>query len=100
MEEYVGCKIELPMILHVDNRGAVDLINSWSVGGRTRHVDVRYWYLRKLKEQGVIRVEWISTTQTTAIKKPWESGFYTAYRSICHRRQLKNREPQGKGVRT
>ena len=23
-------KVELPMILHVDNSGAVDLINSWS----------------------------------------------------------------------
>jgi hypothetical protein len=26
----------------MDNKGAVDLANSWSVGGLTRHVDVAF----------------------------------------------------------
>ncbi len=33
-------KVELPMVLEMDNSGAVDIANSWSVGGRTRHMDV------------------------------------------------------------
>ncbi len=33
-------KVKLPMILEMDNRGSVDLANNWSIGGRTRHVDV------------------------------------------------------------
>jgi hypothetical protein len=41
------------MILEIDNKGAVDLTNNWSVGGRTRHVEVQY-YLRELKEEGII----------------------------------------------
>ena len=53
-------QVELPMILEIDNRGAVDLANNWSVGGRTRHVDVRQNFLRELKEQGIIIVKWIS----------------------------------------
>jgi len=28
------------MILEVDNKGANDLAHNWSIGGRTRHVDV------------------------------------------------------------
>ena len=31
----VGLKVELPMILEMDNKGAVDLANNWRVGGRT-----------------------------------------------------------------
>ena len=37
--------VELPMLLYVDNQGTVDLANNWSVGGRTRHVDVKQNYL-------------------------------------------------------
>ena len=59
--ESIGLKVKLPMILHVDNKGAKDLMNNWSVGGRTRHVEVRYHFLRELKEQNIVRIKWIST---------------------------------------
>ena len=32
--------MKLPMILEMDNKGAVDLASNWSIGGCTRHVDV------------------------------------------------------------
>ena len=50
--ESLKLKVELPMILEVDNSGAVDIANSWSVGGRTRHVDVQNYFLCKLKDKG------------------------------------------------
>eukprot|EP00956_Cyclotella_meneghiniana_P041644 scaffold233431_cov53-Cyclotella_meneghiniana.AAC.1 len=31
--------VELPMVLEIDNKGAVDMANNWSVGGRTRHME-------------------------------------------------------------
>ena len=36
----LGLNVELPMLAEMDNSGARDLANSWSVGGRMRHVDV------------------------------------------------------------
>jgi hypothetical protein len=57
--------VELPMLLYVDNQGTVDLANNWSVGGRTRHVDVKQNYLRELKEKGFIRVLHRSGTEIT-----------------------------------
>ncbi len=33
--ELIGLKVKLPMILEMDNKGAVDLVNSFSVGGHT-----------------------------------------------------------------
>jgi hypothetical protein len=48
--EALGLKVELPMVLEMDNKGAVYLANNWSVGGRTRHVDVKSHFLRELKD--------------------------------------------------
>jgi hypothetical protein len=51
------------MILWIDNKGAVDLSNNWSVGGRTRHVGVKQQFLRELKEEGLIHVKWRPNTE-------------------------------------
>ena len=64
--ESLGLQVETPMMLQMDNKGAVDLINSFSVGGRTRHVDVRQCFLRELKEAKVMAVTWIPGTENEA----------------------------------
>ncbi|VEU33926.1 unnamed protein product [Pseudo-nitzschia multistriata] len=61
----LGLKVRLPMKLYCDNKGAVALANNWSVGGRTRHVDVKQHFLRELKERGFIEVLWRSGAQMT-----------------------------------
>lgn len=53
----LGLEVELPMVLEMDNKGAVDLVNNWSVGGRTRHMDVRMYFLRELKSEGLVVVK-------------------------------------------
>ena len=57
--ESIGLQAQLPMILEVDNKGAMDLANSWSVGGQTSHIDVRQTFLRELKEEGNLLVIWL-----------------------------------------
>jgi hypothetical protein len=64
----MGLKIKLPMILEMDNKGAVNLGNNWSVGGQTRHVDVRQCFLRELevKESKIMDFRWIKGTENEA----------------------------------
>jgi hypothetical protein len=64
--ESIGLKVELPMVLEMDNKGAIDLINSFSVGGRTRHIDVKQCFLRELKEAKVLVVKWIAGSENEA----------------------------------
>ena len=40
----LGLHVKLPMILWVDNTGAVGLAHNWSIGGCTRHMDVKQNY--------------------------------------------------------
>jgi hypothetical protein len=56
----MGLKVKKPMYLKMDNSGGVDVYNSWSVSGRTRHASVRLCFLRELKEQGLIECRWQS----------------------------------------
>lgn len=41
MMNNIRVKVKLPMVLEVDNKGAVDLTNNWTVGRRARHVEVK-----------------------------------------------------------
>jgi len=59
-------QVQLPMVLEMDNQGAVDLANNWSVGGRTRHVDIRQHFLRELKEQGLLIIKHVPGEENDA----------------------------------
>ena len=62
----MGLKIKKPMMVHCDNKGAVDLVNGWAVGGGTKHIDIRLAFLRELKKANVIRVNWIPSGKNTS----------------------------------
>ena len=57
--ESIGLKVRVPMVLEMDNKGAVDLVNNYSVGGRTRHNETRQYYFRELKEKKLLVVRWL-----------------------------------------
>ena len=59
--ESMELKVKLPMKLEMDNSGAVNHTNSWSVGGHMRHVGTKQVFLHKSKEDGILVVEWIPT---------------------------------------
>ena len=44
----IDLRVALPMVLEVDNKGAVD--NNFSVSEGTRHMETWKYYLRELKE--------------------------------------------------
>jgi hypothetical protein len=58
--ESLELEVELPMILEMDNCGAVDIANSWSVGRRMHHVDVCNYFLCELKDQGLLVIRHIA----------------------------------------
>jgi hypothetical protein len=64
--ESMGSQVEKPMLLEIGNKGAKDLVNNWSAGGRLRHVEVTHFFLRELKEQGLIVVKRLTSEDNTA----------------------------------
>ncbi|KAL7573927.1 hypothetical protein ACA910_001939 [Epithemia clementina (nom. ined.)] len=64
--EDMGLKVKKPMKLEMDCQGALSLAHNWSSSGRTRHIDVKYHFLRELKELGLIMPVWMSTASNTS----------------------------------
>ncbi len=58
--ESLRLRVKLPMVLEMDNQGAVYLASNWSIGGWTRHNDVWLVFLIELKEAGVLVIKWIA----------------------------------------
>jgi hypothetical protein len=56
--ESIGFLITKPTSLTIDNNGAVDYTNGWSVGGRMKHACIRLGFLWEMKEQGLMDVNW------------------------------------------
>jgi hypothetical protein len=66
MLESIGLKVERPMILEMDNKGAVNIVNSFGVGGCTRHINLKQCFLQELKEAKVLVVKWIPGSEKEA----------------------------------
>jgi hypothetical protein len=49
----MGIPVKLPVIVRVDNIGAIFMAENVTTSTRTRHVDVRYHFVREFVEDGV-----------------------------------------------
>ena len=61
--ESMGLTVKTPIIVKVDNKGTVDLANGWSTDGSLKYVEVRQFCIRNLREERVLRVDWIPGTE-------------------------------------
>ena len=43
--ESMDLEVKMPIVLEMDNKGAIDLANNWSIGGSIQHVDVKQSFL-------------------------------------------------------
>ena len=52
----MGWKTPRPIIVHVDNIGAMFLAENGTTSQRTRHIDIRYKWMSEFMEKGEIKV--------------------------------------------
>jgi len=58
--------IELPMIIYCDNTGAISLCDNYSTTGRTRHIDIRWHYIRDKQAEGKVVIAHVHTKYNLA----------------------------------
>ena len=59
--ESVNKPIQTPMILHTDNTGSIGIFRNATTSGRTRHVDIRWNFIREWITKGWVIIKHIST---------------------------------------
>ena len=57
----MGINVTLPIIVNVDNAGAIFLSNNKSVGQRTKHIDTRYHFVREYVEDGILKIVYVQS---------------------------------------
>jgi hypothetical protein len=73
-----------PTILYEDNKSAIHIVNNGNDKGRTKHMDVRYHYVRELVAEKAILVEYKPTTQMIAdiLTKPLDAKLFLNFRNL------------------
>jgi hypothetical protein len=64
--ESMGIEVELPVVVRVDNMGAIFMSENASSNTRTRHIDTRYHFVRELIEDKVVEIVFVKTKDNTA----------------------------------
>jgi hypothetical protein len=59
-------KLHLPMLLRMDNTGALYLSNNQAVGSRTKHIDIRTHYVRNLINEEIIKTLFVKSENNVA----------------------------------
>ena len=65
----MGISVKTPIVVRVDNMGAVFMTENASSSSRTRHVDTRWHFVRELSEDKFISVIFVPTAEN------WADGF-------------------------
>lgn len=59
--EFIG-----PVVLYIDNKSAIDLAKNLVFHGRSKHIDIRYHFIRECVERGEIIVKHVSSDKQRA----------------------------------
>ena len=64
--ESMGIKVKMPIVIKVDNVGAMFMAENVNTSARTRHVDIRYQYVREFIVDGFVKVIFVKTDNNLA----------------------------------
>ena len=59
--EFLEQNIAYPIIVNVDNIGAIYLAKNATTSKRTKHVDIRYHFVRECIEDGIIKIIFVKS---------------------------------------
>jgi hypothetical protein len=62
----LGLEVDEPSVIYGDNQSTVAISKNGIKGERTKHVDIKYHFIKDQVDQGVVKVQWISTTEQQA----------------------------------
>ena len=61
--ETMKVNVKLPITVHIDNVGAIFMATNHTSSDRTKHVDVRYHFVREFIEDGVVKIKFIRSKE-------------------------------------
>ncbi len=74
-------KVKLPIIVHVDNVGAIFMTKNIITTGSSKHVDIRYEFVTEYIDDGIIKVTFVKSADNDSemMTKYLESEFHSKH---------------------
>lgn len=63
---FLGLKIDGPVEVETDNKGAFDLCHRYSSAQNSRHIDRKMFKMREMRGAGIVTVKYVPTDDNTA----------------------------------
>lgn len=81
-----------PVIIYVDNKSAIDLTKNPIINGRSKHIDMRFHFIRDCVERGDIVVKYVKTQEQRAdiMTKPLTAAKFEEMRMLLGVKKLVN----------
>ena len=82
----MGVVLESPTVMFEDNTGCISLANNTMTTGKTKHIDVRYHFIRDMVKSGAIQITWCRTEDmiADALTKPLtQNAFCRHCKYLC-----------------
>ena len=62
----MGIRVKLPIVVQVDNMGAIFMSGNIAISNRTKHVDIQYHFVRKFVEDNFLKIIFVKTKENVA----------------------------------
>ena len=64
----VGIKIEIkdPVVIYCDNTSAINISNNLVMHSKTKHIAIKYHFLRELVQDNELRLQYVNTKEQIA----------------------------------
>ena len=71
-----------PTLIHCDNQSCVRLSKNLVFHGKSKHLEIKYHYIRDMVQRGVVELRYISTDEQIVdiVTKPLSRGKYEYFR--------------------
>ena len=64
--DFCGTGGDRAVTIHCDNKSAIAMGNNDVMHNRSKHIDIKYHFIREQIQKGTIMINWISNTQQVA----------------------------------
>ena len=80
--EELQLTVSSPSIIYVDNQSAIKISENDIAHDRTKHIDIKHYFVKDAIEKRIIKLQWISTDQQLAdiFTKPLQPASFTSLR--------------------
>ena len=91
----MGIPVKIPIIVRVDNVGAIFMSENVSTSSKTKHVDTRYHFVREFVEEGFVKIIFVRSEENISdplTKKNTPSSIYEKHTAefVAQKEQMLN----------